>query len=119
MQRRPLEIRTARGELSRILADAKAADPEDVHAFAAADRRFQAAFDELRARTRASEDELARGLLDTAAIDRARARAEAQLKKLNALKTTLAEAQTTLQDLVDRREHDIRTRILRHRPVNP
>jgi chromosome segregation ATPase len=117
VQRRPLEIKAARGQLAKLVAELSTATPDNVHAFAAAERQFQAAVADLKAHTDARDDRLVRSLLDTAAVDKARSRSEAESLKLSKIRTDLAREQAALQDLLERRDNEIRTRILKQRPA--
>ena len=118
IQKRAHEIRAARAELARVIADAKAANSDDVHTFAASERRFQAAVEGLRASLRGNEANLADSLLDTAPVDKARGRVEDETRTINKIRTDLADAQVTLQSLVQGRDNAIRSKILKPRPDN-
>jgi hypothetical protein len=119
IQKLPNEIRAARGHVSRLLADLQSADPEDVQRFAAAKREFRDALDRLRVHTRDTTDTvLIRRLLDTKGYDQARERHEAAQEKLTTTQAALAQAQAALQDWLQRRDNEIRTRVLKRKSPN-
>jgi len=89
----------------------KSARPDDVFVLAAAERDLRTAIASLHAHARTSADDgLARDLLDTKALDKARARKEREAQKLDAARSALAETQAALQERLQRRESDIRTK---------
>ena len=119
IQKLPNEIRAARGHVSRLLADLQSADPDDVQRFAATEREFRDALERLRGHTRDSADTaLIRRLLDTKAYDKARERHEAAQEKLTTAQAALAQVQAALQDQLQRRDNEIRTRVLKRKSAH-
>ena len=119
IQKLPNEIRAARGRVSRLLADLQSADPDDVQRFAATEREFRDAVDRLRTHARDNADTvLVRRLLDTKAYDKARERHESAQKKLTAAQAELVKVQADLQNQLQRRDNEIRTRVLKRKSAN-
>lgn len=117
IEKLPNEIRAARGQLSRVLAELRSTDPSDARRVAMAERDVRAAIEALRAQSRdGRETGLMHALLDTSPVEKARARLEAETRALNEIKTRLAETQAALQDRMQKRANEVATRI-RQRPV--
>ena len=111
IQKLPNKIRAARGQVARLLGDVKSASADDACLLAAAERDLGTAIAALSDHTRSrSDDGLARGLLDTAALEKALALKERESQRLEKARTALAETQAELQLRLQQRESDIRTK---------
>jgi septal ring factor EnvC (AmiA/AmiB activator) len=115
LQSLPNQIRAARGQVVRLLGDAKSAAPDDALRIVSTERDIRSALDALRAHTRGSADEdLANELLDTKEVEAARATNAKDQEDLDKAKKDLAELKSTLQVRLQQRESDIRGRVLKH-----
>ena len=111
----PNDIRVARRNVARLLGDVQSASSDNPQRAVAAERELRRAMEMLRHHARSRSDTpLVHALVDTRAIDEARARLEAATETLTARKFELAKVRATLEARLQRRDEDIRTSV---RPV--
>ena len=108
----PNDIRIARRNVARLIGDVQSASGDNPPRAVAAERELRKALEALREHARSRSDTpLVHALVDTRAIDEARARLEEETGTLNARKAELAKAQAALDARLQRRDEDIRTSI--------